>query len=1513
MNLFDEIMGIESNDSVVIESSDKSTLDTNFKKKSGIEFDIVDIDDKKAKGKIDTIKGKYKNNFVGFVAFEKGTDKLAGFIRVWPNWITKDWHGNLISPIEVKPKYRGYGLGKLLMEKAIKKYNANYLFVNEDNEIAIKLYKSLGFRISDTLSHEEGDEDGDGEYYLMTLPSARKEVTTESAYDRPFSYDEIVRNYGKSKADELMKDDAHKFRADSGIELIHKEPTKEELLRIWKNWNNMNPKDKAISDKKSMELYGLTNAENFNKLKNEYNTYSGPVLYHGSKEDLINIEARNLSFNERDFIFASNDRNYALCFAGNRWNDSMLNLSYYDGQMYLTELKYGMLKTIYDTDGFIYELPSTSFKPYKTKKNEFVSISKSITPVRRVYIKNILNELRNSGVIISYYPKKPKWWIDNVNESSNSIFTESWKSKITDNFKPKGKKSLSDFNMVKIDKAFIDKYKSDYSSLKHVDLKDDAYAWIDKENNKLVAIAAVDLSDHGDENKWITVIEVFDNYKGYGLGKQLLDYCVKHLKGDALGVYKDNQVAIEMYKKYGFKISKESQEEIDSGKTKWYKMYLKLNTTNESYYELFESIITDRKDIYHNRDKFESGEINLCFITGHSGSGKSTIGKSLSSKDKTEYFELDDVVANYNFSDENLKEYGDLIYSFFKSSGKPYRFTSRKEFEDTDFKDRYKDYDIKITKAFIDHSIKYAKSHTSNKYVVEGVEIFWCIEPKYVEDYAVYIKGTSALKSMHRAAKRDQDPGILGYLDLFLDLNRLKTYRIYEKDLNKWYSYYSKLDKEEVVTEKFNYIIEDIYGIEKDNEWNAIVKVKGIDKPLRGRSEILIIKDDKVFLCFDRPTSIDKKYRLPGGGWNKDEDHMKSAIREAEEEAKIKTKNIMYYDTYIDVYDTPKRWVEERIPEKYWWYGYYTDVYVGEYDGKYTGYVNIQDRDSDMVKDGDFYDIKEVWDVLNDFHKEAIEKYKESQIKIESSNIIKERADILDKIRKALQSGLGMNDSQAKKLISEDSYDQFVHGKCDKGRIGDENCICIAGLNKDNFNKAYVIVKDTIDGTDFTVNKDNYCTLFLTDKNKVDNESYIEDTYKEDEIMSENTFDKLYYGLDDVFIEATGKAETTIIREQIYPIVEKVLSDPNGDRKFRLLVKKFLDKNASKLNTAGPTYMIPFTDDDKEEFFKCFGTSKNDLVKPIVKMTNLVNDKAGWKSLRQNPIFCLFYCCIRYYTIKKDEKGLNTALIIYALSVYPSRYSVFFQYGANPDIMDYTIDNLSARFLFKKEGSVLATLLSSIKNSYEFHKKDFPEGTDDSVISWVSRIRNDQNSLLKNIASEYYINHRKNARIVTQSETYSDNEMIDDNLNDTSVVEDVTRRISVNIITNGVDITRATAAAKLAGISVSDLRFYLQKIITKERNEELNKFIESVVFIYLYKENHKPYEINEMKFLQFGSDLFRRTNTNDPNVVTIKELLNVWSSQSGINDKYKRIASQINYKRGIFMYIILCIQYYNQK
>ena len=408
--------------------------------------------------------------------------------------------------------------------------------------------------------------------------------------------------------------------------------------------------------------------------------------------------------------------------------------------------------------------------------------------------------------------------------------------------------------------------------------------------------------------------------------------------------------------------------------------------------------------------------------------------------------------------------------------------------------------------------------------------------------------------------------------------------------------------------------------------------------------------------------------------------------------------------------------------------------------------------------------------------------------------------------------------------------------------------------------------------------------------------------------LGRDRVDELFYMLE----AKSAIAETKFVTETIYPSIEKVLSTPEGDRKFRTIVKQFIERNSDKLHTSGPVHMIAYMDSDKKQLYTLFNISEREILDAINKFTKIANANANWKLVKQNPIFCVIFECIRYYTIKKDEKGVNTALAIYALAAYPSAFHKYFMYGANPDIMAYTIDNLTSRFLFKQQGNLLATLMASIQNSYNFLKNDIKSGTDEQVSRFISRIRNDHNSLLKNISNEYYKNYQKNNRIRTSAETYADNEAIDDQLNDTSMVEDTCRKISHQMIINGVDLTRATAAARLGNVSISDLRFYMSKIITKEKTNELNAFIESILFIFLYQENHKAYEINEMLFLSFGGDLFRRTNSGDKNVVTIKTLLTKWTTETGIIAKYNRPATQINYKRAIFMYFILCIQYYNQ-
>ena len=664
-------------------------------------------------------------------------------------------------------------------------------------------------------------------------------------------------------------------------------------------------------------------------------------------------------------------------------------------------------------------------------------------------------------------------------DAARGPIDEGVKSSIDTDHKQKGKKALSDFHKIKVTKKLIDEFKGEYKYLKHIDHRDDAYIFFD-DDNKIVGVIAVEHKDSDyEDGDWITALEVSKEYQGYGLGTQLLDFAVKNLHADSLSVNRNNEVAIRMYEKYGFKYNKndtgtmiymhlkgtvnESQADLtkftwyhaeiakkgfnakiaggwdeelysksiescihndiegkaefkgvdkisahlytagedlsaiylgrisvwkasDTNKLNWeweeqipmkssdivylkdevqphllesfeyieegylnqlfmsvpIKAYNAKNKTpinnmgdllkyhknpglvnyvknckkiedlryikkdsgshmiipqikvikerislckelgecdkTKSYYKgikklyldrgitekdcdatiewckeldkliadkiaelkkekvsentllesvtvnefsdiITEGIIKNEKDIYYNKDKFDSGEINLCFITGHSGSGKSTMGRGMA-KDNIEHYELDDLIQNYNFSDDNLKEYGDLIYSFFKGPGKKYRYYSYDDLKKctNPLDDSGDEFDKCVNTDFINYAIKYSKSHPKTKFVIEGIWIFFFIAPDKLKDYAVFIKGTSHLLSSFRAAKRDsgnEKDKIKRFIYTINGTARNLTDKCRidgEKAIKKYRDYFSKKSSNESSVEDYL----------DDDEWDEI-------------------------------------------------------------------------------------------------------------------------------------------------------------------------------------------------------------------------------------------------------------------------------------------------------------------------------------------------------------------------------------------------------------------------------------------------------------------------------------------------------------------------------------------------------------------------------------------------------------------------------------------------------------------------------------------------------------------
>ena len=62
---------------------------------------------------------------------------------------------------------------------------------------------------------------------------------------------------------EVEDDIINQWIQENGIELVHQTPTKQEMEEIWNRWQKMSRNKREISDKKSIELFGMTNEQHY--------------------------------------------------------------------------------------------------------------------------------------------------------------------------------------------------------------------------------------------------------------------------------------------------------------------------------------------------------------------------------------------------------------------------------------------------------------------------------------------------------------------------------------------------------------------------------------------------------------------------------------------------------------------------------------------------------------------------------------------------------------------------------------------------------------------------------------------------------------------------------------------------------------------------------------------------------------------------------------------------------------------------------------------------------------------------------------------------------------------------------------------------------------------------------------------------------------------------------------------------------------------------------------------------
>lgn len=912
-----------------------------------------------------------------------------------------------------------------------------------------------------------------------------------------------------------------------------------------------------------------------------------------------------------------------------------------------------------------------------------------------------------------------------------------------------------------------------------------------------------------------------------------------------------------------------------------------------------ENVAINRDDLYINFEKFTSGKSNIILITGFSGSGKTTLARKIATEYKCDdYIELDSLSWWFAkaITEEKLREGVPACYDFLKS---------HPEYMNMDRVPTQKE-EGKMYEEFIPYVISWCKKRSPKKYVIEGIQLYETYQKGDKFPYSGYpmiLKGTSGLKSCYRAYKRNKSKvkDIPDYLKwMFIDNKQIEA--LY-KAMKEEY------DKEETVMESSNDPILSYlekYGDstlyeesgEKTRYNDKGEKVPDICTKCGGKIGIFI-QGEPVYLCVDCkkyygtvPFSNHKKKKKDKNiNESGNSDYSYSYLKDSDIPE--------FYDSFEKTFHTRDCGLNKSEIKK--------GMQAIKFDNKVIGYIGFSyynEKGKKYMGIGNFM-IKPEYqgkghgtNVIADIIEKNKDKYDEIYCYVDKKNtkaisFYKKIGDV--RTNEETKYGYYVTLYRKDKSFEESSRSELPNYK-----FGIED--------KRKFEldtKKHVESAIKLFGHAEESDKKHLAKRIAEEAEKYGIE--IPETTQVYKYLHEDCNEDIY---DEVFLEAALK-DSTILKDSIYPKIEKCLLDPNNVRKLKRIMSDFIERNTDKLTTPGPQYLIVFGDQDKELYYELFEMKKQEVIDSMKSVIKQTGSNSDFKYLLGNPFLAILYYIIRFFTLHKDVKALNATLGMFAIDVYWSIFTKYFPNGVIEAVMQYTIDNLTDKFIIKKAGTIFGALMESAKRSYTFHEQKIRSGNDAECVSFMQRIRNDQNSMFRTLSSIYYKNHKEGRSIATRNDDYDPNNPILDDVHTSSTeIQSVVDKSCMPMISNGIDIALAEASARMSNISISTLRVYLTKIFVTERLEEITSLVESMIFLYINGEHKSARDIKSQYFLYWSAALFKKTNSKDGNIIKINAILDKWGNETGIYQAFKSEGSRINYKKAIFLYIAMSIQKY---
>lgn len=380
---------------------------------------------------------------------------------------------------------------------------------------------------------------------------------------------------------------------------------------------------------------------------------------------------------------------------------------------------------------------------------------------------------------------------------------------------------------------------------------------------------------------------------------------------------------------------------------------------------------------------------------------------------------------------------------------------------------------------------------------------------------------------------------------------------------------------------------------------------------------------------------------------------------------------------------------------------------------------------------------------------------------------------------------------------------------------------------------------------------------------------------------------------------------TSVILANIYPKVEQAFTSKETQRKFSAIVASYVDRNVNRLSTAGPSKRTLFSDMERNKVYDLVNFDPK-TCKAIVKQSNYI--KASWKIVN-DPFNLVMMMILRYAKLNQLDQINQLAVTYLTLSMYPSLHYKYFKFEPNEAIMQYTINNLSNKFKVKQVGNILQALVDTTALADKTYDKNIRHANDKELTDYINAYKTRLNSLIKKIRDAFEKDYRSGNYMNTERDNEDENDFKTSDSN-SLLIQRIVDQVVLKLSVNGPDSRIVDISAKMNQVSVNETRNTLNQL-TQNKDESVNirALSESILYLYLFNGENHVNDLNGSKFLTFCLAVYKKSNTNDENVIKVKSILDTWSEKySETYRKTQRVATLNNFRRALYTFFVFTLQ-----